>query len=79
MSKAVFVLSAGMCVGLVACAGSAGTRPEWSSDSKTSLDSNEIDTNKVATVNRWAMDHGASLIWLNYPHKAKIADDHKDH
>jgi hypothetical protein len=74
MREAVFVLSVGMCLGLAACAGPGGMRPDSVSESKTSINSIDIDTNKVATVNRWAMDHGARLIWLNYPTKHQVGD-----
>ena len=74
MSKAVFVFATGLCVGLAACAGSGGMRPDSLSESKTSLNSIDIDSNKVATVNRWALDHGAKLLWLNYPQRHPLSD-----
>ena len=42
---------------LAAC---AGTPPR-------KLPSNEIDTQKVVTVNQWAEKRGAKLIWVHYP------------
>ncbi|MDR3386462.1 MAG: hypothetical protein P4L92_05365 [Rudaea sp.] len=74
MSKAVFVLAVGMVLGLAACAGPGGMGMHADSASKTSLTSNDIDMDKVATVNRWALDRGAKLIWLNYPQKTHVAD-----
>ena len=44
---------------LAACAGVGGKH--------AMLPSDDIDTNKVQTVNRWALDHGAQVIWINYP------------
>lgn len=34
----------------------------------------DYDSGKVATVNRWALDHGATVIWVTYPQKRKGAD-----
>ena len=31
----------------------------------------EVDAGKVSTVDRWALDHGATVIWLKYPQKHK--------
>jgi hypothetical protein len=31
------------------------------------LPGNEIDTQKVVTVNQWAEKRGAKLIWVHYP------------
>jgi len=76
MHKAVFVLALGLGPGLMlaGCAGTAThTRPDW--ESKTSLTSLEIDSDKVATVNRWALDRGAKLIWINYPQKRMVASE----
>ena len=77
MHKAVFVLALVLGPGLgsmlTGCAGGAPPRPDW--ESKTSLTSLEIDSDKVATVNRWAMDRGARLIWINYPQKRLTASD----
>ena len=77
MSKAGFVLMAPLALGLSACAGTGGTHPD--SASKTSLTSHDIDTGKVAIVNRWAFDHGAKLIWVNYPQKRLLGDDDRGH
>jgi hypothetical protein len=34
---------------------------------------------KVATVNRWAFNHGHKLIWINYPQKLILGDDGRGH
>jgi hypothetical protein len=34
----------------------------------------DYDQVKVATVNRWALDHGATVIWNHYPQRRKGAD-----
>jgi len=34
----------------------------------------DLDQVKVATVNRWALDHGATVIWNHYPQRRKGAD-----
>ena len=41
---------------LTACAGTPRKLP-----------GNEIDTQKVVTVNQWAEKRGAKLIWVHYP------------
>jgi hypothetical protein len=35
---------------------------------------NDFDSGKAATVNRWALNHGATVIWVNYPQKRKSGD-----
>ena len=34
----------------------------------------DLDQVKVATVNRWALDHGATVIWNHYPQRRKGSD-----
>jgi hypothetical protein len=77
MSKAVFVLAVVLSMGLSACAGTTNVHPD--SASKTSLTSHDIDMDKVATVNRWAFNHGHKLIWINYPQKLLVGDDNRGH
>jgi hypothetical protein len=77
MSKAVFVLAVVLSMGLSACAGTVIVHSD--SASKTSLTRIEIDVDKVATVNRWALDHGNKVIWINYPQKLIIGDDGRGH
>ena len=79
MRKALFILAVGMGLGLglTGCAGTGGTHPD--SASKTSLTSRDLDMDKVASVNRWALDRGAKLIWINYPQKRLLGDDNHAH
>ena len=77
MSRAVFVLAAVLGMGLSACAGTGNVHSD--SASKTSLTSHDIDMDKVATVNRWAFNHGHKLIWVNYPQKLIVGDDGREH
>jgi hypothetical protein len=77
MSKAVFVLAVVLSMGLSACSGTPNMRPD--SASKTSLTSQDLDMDKVATVNRWAFNHGHKLIWINYPQKLILGDDGRVH
>jgi DhnA family fructose-bisphosphate aldolase class Ia len=42
-----------------ACAGTAGRQ--------ALLPSQDLDTDKIELVNRWAHDRGATIIWVNYP------------
>ena len=53
------VLSVASSLGLSAC---AGIPPHGLHDKDEGL-----DVVKVATVNRWAVDHGATVIWIKYP------------
>jgi hypothetical protein len=55
-----------MVLGLGACAGTGGQR-EFAP-------SKGVDLEKVATVNRWAEDHGAVVIWVNMPSKSRPVD-----
>jgi len=77
MGKAFFVLAVAMGLGLTlaGCAGTSRTHPD--SASKTSLISHEIDADKVASVNHWALDRGAKLIWINYPQKRFVRNDNR--
>ena len=78
MSRAVFVLAVVLSIGLLGCAGgTTSVKPD--SASKTSLTSSELDMDKVATVNRWAFNHGHKLIWINYPQKLLAGDGSRGH
>ena len=71
MQKALFVMAAALSLG--ACAG-ISTTP---SNSKTATPGVDTDTIKVATVNQWAQDKGATVVWIHYPTRSKsAADDH---
>jgi len=48
-------------------AGCAGTRGGTISMSSAALASDDVDAEKVATVNQWAQTHGATVVWINYP------------
>ncbi len=65
---------AGLSLCLCACATSGphsqGTT-ERATEDKLNGDYDEV---KVATVNRWALDHGATVLWNHYPQKRKSAD-----
>jgi ABC-type glycerol-3-phosphate transport system substrate-binding protein len=52
-----------ICLGLSACAGTAGGSGFVRSGS---MDSN-LDYGKVITVNQWAETRGATVVWINYP------------
>lgn len=56
----LFVLS-----GLVGCAGSS------SSLVRADGPNNKLDEGKIAAVNTWAHDHGATVIWIHMPTKAR--------
>ena len=77
MSKAVFVLAVMLSMELSGCGGTVSVKPD--SASKTSLTSQDLDMDKVATVNRWAFNHGHKLIWINYPQKLLVGDDGRSH
>ena len=47
--------------------GCAGTRGATLSMSSAQLASDDVDAEKVATVNQWAQTHGATVVWINYP------------
>jgi hypothetical protein len=42
--------------------------------SKTATPGADTDTVKVASVNEWALHRHATVVWLNYPTKAKDAE-----
>lgn len=62
MRKAMLLVTAAMSLSLAACAGVSGKHEV--------LPSENYDAQKVELVNRWALDHGARVIWVNYPTKA---------
>jgi starvation-inducible outer membrane lipoprotein len=51
------IVCTAMCALLAACAAAPPTR----------LSGNQIDVQKVATVNQWAETKGARVIWVRYP------------
>ena len=58
---------AGMCVVVGGCATAGHTIP---TSPAVSLASEDVDAEKVATVNQWAQTHGATVVWINYPTRA---------
>jgi hypothetical protein len=64
---------AGLSLCLCACAtsGQQHVAPAPAPEDKLNGD---FDQGKVATVNRWALDHGATVIWTHYPQKRKGTD-----
>jgi hypothetical protein len=55
-----------ICLGLSACAGSAG-RNGMTRSGPGPLSEENIDYGKVVAVNRWALRRGATVVWVNYP------------
>jgi len=68
MLKAVLVVACALALG--ACAG-VNTGPSLS---KTSTPGVDADTVKVASVNQWAQDRGATVVWIHYPVKSREPD-----
>jgi hypothetical protein len=67
MNRAVFSLVVAASLLLSACASTGAVQRE----SRTSVPGDDTDVNKVATVNRWAYDRGATVVWVNFPQKPK--------
>lgn len=63
MRWTMLVLLAGLCAGIGGCA-TSGTALSMS---RGGLASEDVDAEKVATVNQWAQTHGATVVWINYP------------
>ena len=34
----------------------------------------DVDVDKVMTVNQWALNRGAIVMWMNYPQKARTVE-----
>jgi hypothetical protein len=68
MFKAVLVAVCALSVG--ACA----TVQPGPSLSKTATPGADTDTVKVASVNQWAQDRHATVVWLHYPTMTKEPD-----
>ena len=62
---------AGLSLCLCACATTPPQQVASATDDKLNGD---FDQGKVATVNRWALDHGATVIWTHYPQRRKGTD-----
>ena len=63
----------GLSLCLCACATSGPQHAQISPATDDKLNG-DFDQGKVATVNRWALDHGATVIWTHYPQKRKSSD-----
>ena len=62
---------AGLSLCLCAC---AATPPQHVAPAPDDKLNGDLDQGKVVTVNRWALDHGATVIWTHYPQRRKGAD-----
>jgi len=62
-----------ICLGLSACAGTP-QRFERGPDGAMVSD---VDAGKVAAVNQWAWQRGATVVWVNYP-RARPAAKNND-
>lgn len=52
-----------ICLGLSACAGSAGSNGV----SRSEPFGRDVDYVKIDAVTQWAHQRGATVVWLNYP------------
>lgn len=52
---------------LCGCAGQRYRPATWYSEA-------DVDIGKIATVNEWAEQRGAKVMWIHYPVKNKDAD-----
>jgi hypothetical protein len=64
MKKAVFSLVLGGCLVASGCVAQNGAF-------RTSKADGDIDEGKVDAVNQWAERRHATVLWINYPRKAK--------
>lgn len=51
-----------ICLGISACAGTAGRQGVTRNEPLS-----KVDYGKVLTVNQWAVKRGATVVWINYP------------
>ena len=66
------IIGASLC--LCACATSPAQRAQQMGPATEDKLNGDLDQGKVATVNRWALDHGATVIWTHYPQRRKGSD-----
>jgi len=52
-----------ICLGLSACSGA----PQRYDRGRDGAMIRDIDAGKIATVNQWALQRGATVVWVNYP------------
>jgi len=64
------IVAVGCALVLSACAG-INTGPSMS---KTGTPGVDTDMVKMATVNQWALDKGATVVWIHYPTKSREPD-----
>ena len=69
MRRARYAILPAMCLVLGACADTGSVR-----HSTVDPAGDDFDSNKVATVTQWAENHGATIIWINYPTKPRPRD-----
>lgn len=69
--KSLGAVLAVACLGLTACASTGGSRAAQDQSGF----SDEIDYQKVISVNEWAHTHGARVMWVNYPQKSRFDKD----
>ena len=65
---------AGLSLFLCACATSGPQHAQQIGPATEDKLNGDFDQGKVVTVNRWALDHGATVIWTHYPQKRKGTD-----
>ena len=53
--------------GLCSCATTGHMIP---TSEAISVAGQDVDAEKVATVNQWGQTHGATILWINYPVRA---------
>ena len=63
--------SVALCFALSACAGGMGQN----GISRSGAAGDGVDAGKVAAVNQWAQQKGATVIWMNYPSRASTRTD----
>ncbi|HEY0231380.1 MAG TPA: hypothetical protein VGC55_09015 [Dokdonella sp.] len=52
-----------VCLGLSACAGT----PQRVERGRDGAMVSDVDAGKIAAVNQWAWQRGATVVWVNYP------------
>lgn len=67
MKRSMLLVLAGAALAMGGCAAIGGSRA-------TSYYGSDVDIGKVIAVNQWAETKGATVVWVNYPRKAKTAE-----
>ncbi|MEP7042718.1 MAG: hypothetical protein ABI843_06625 [Dokdonella sp.] len=52
-----------VCIGLSSCAGAPQRMVRGQDGAMVS----DVDAGKIAAVNQWAWQRGATVVWVNYP------------